>query len=34
MFLIRPRRFGKSLSIAIMESYYDVHYKKPVRGII
>ncbi|HLP60964.1 MAG TPA: AAA family ATPase [Candidatus Deferrimicrobium sp.] len=27
MFLIRPRRFGKSLSIAIIESYYDVHYK-------
>jgi hypothetical protein len=27
LFLIRPRRFGKSLSIAIMEAYYDVHYK-------
>ena len=24
LFLIRPRRFGKSLFIAIMESYYDV----------
>ncbi|MCX6582340.1 MAG: AAA family ATPase [Candidatus Aminicenantes bacterium] len=27
LFLIRPRRFGKSLSIAIMEAYYDVYYK-------
>jgi len=26
-FFIRPRRFGKSLLIAIMEAYYDVHYK-------
>ncbi len=27
LFLIRPRRFGKSLSVAIMEAYYDVYYK-------
>jgi len=27
IFLIRPRRFGKSLFVAIMESYYDVLYK-------
>ena len=27
MFL-RPRRFGKSLFIAILEAYYDRHYKK------
>lgn len=27
LFLIRPQRFGKSLSIAILEGYYDVHYK-------
>ncbi|MCX6580702.1 MAG: AAA family ATPase [Candidatus Aminicenantes bacterium] len=26
-FFIRPRRFGKSLLIAIMEAYYDVFYK-------
>lgn len=26
-FFIRPRRFGKSLLIAIMEAYYDLHYK-------
>lgn len=27
LFFIRPRRFGKSLFISLMESYYDVHYK-------
>ncbi|HLP48046.1 MAG TPA: AAA family ATPase [Candidatus Kapabacteria bacterium] len=27
LFLIRPRRFGKSLFVAVMESYYDVLYK-------
>ncbi|MDQ1352682.1 MAG: hypothetical protein QG657_2988 [Acidobacteriota bacterium] len=27
LFFIRPRRFGKSLSLAIMQAYYDVHYK-------
>jgi len=24
---LRPRRFGKSLLIAILEAYYDIHYK-------
>ncbi len=27
LFFIRPRRFGKSLFIAMMEAYYDVDYK-------
>ncbi len=27
LFLIRPRRFGKSLFISLMESYYDIFYK-------
>ncbi|MCP4149298.1 MAG: AAA family ATPase, partial [bacterium] len=27
LFFIRPRRFGKSLFISMMESYYDVLYK-------
>ncbi|MCP5103279.1 MAG: AAA family ATPase, partial [bacterium] len=27
LFFIRPRRFGKSLFISIMEAYYDVLYK-------
>lgn len=26
-FFIRPRRFGKSLFLSMMEAYYDVHYK-------
>ncbi len=26
-FLIRPRRFGKSLLLTTMEAYFDVHYK-------
>ena len=30
MFL-RPRRFGKSLFIAILEGYYDTYYKKDLR---
>ncbi len=32
MFL-RPRRFGKSLWIAILEAYYDVHYKDEFNDI-
>ncbi|MCP5053668.1 MAG: AAA family ATPase [bacterium] len=28
LFFIRPRRFGKSLFLSIMESYYDVYYKE------
>lgn len=27
LFLIRPRRFGKSLFITLMEAYFDVYYK-------
>ena len=27
LFLIRPRRFGKSLFINTLKAYYDVHYK-------
>jgi len=27
LFFIRPRRFGKSLQLAVMEGYYDVFYK-------
>ena len=27
LFLIRPRRFGKSLFLGILEAYYDIHYK-------
>lgn len=26
LFLIRPRRFGKSLTLAMLEAYYDIHY--------
>ena len=28
VFLIRPRRFGKSLWIAILQAYYDVALKE------
>jgi hypothetical protein len=28
LFLIRPRRFGKSLFLSLMEGYYDVFYKE------
>ncbi|MDQ1355427.1 MAG: hypothetical protein QG657_5737, partial [Acidobacteriota bacterium] len=27
LFLIRPRRFGKSLFLAILEEYYDIYRK-------
>ncbi|HLP62288.1 MAG TPA: AAA family ATPase [Candidatus Deferrimicrobium sp.] len=27
LFLIRPRRFGKSLFLGILEAYYDILYK-------
>ncbi|MEA1955391.1 MAG: AAA family ATPase [Campylobacterota bacterium] len=27
LFYLRPRRFGKSLTIAMLEAYYDVYYK-------
>ncbi|MCP4217503.1 MAG: AAA family ATPase [bacterium] len=28
LFFIRPRRFGKSLFLSMMKSYYDVYYKE------
>lgn len=28
LFFIRPRRFGKSLFLSLLEAYYDVFYKK------
>lgn len=28
LFFIRPRRFGKSLFLSVMEAYYDVYYKE------
>jgi hypothetical protein len=28
LFFIRPRRFGKSLFLSVMEAYYDVFYKE------
>lgn len=28
LFFIRPRRFGKSLFLSVMEAYYDVYYNK------
>jgi len=27
IFLIRPRRFGKSLLLGILEAYYDINFK-------
>lgn len=27
LFFIRPRRFGKSLFLSVMEAYYDIYYK-------
>jgi hypothetical protein len=27
LFFIRPRRFGKSLLVSMMEAYYDIYYK-------
>jgi hypothetical protein len=31
LFFIRPRRFGKSLFLSVMEAYYDVFYKDRFR---
>ncbi len=28
LFFIRPRRFGKSLFLAVLHAYYDVHFKE------
>ena len=33
LIFLRPRRFGKSLWIAILEAYYDVHYKPEFEAI-
>ncbi|MCP4214963.1 MAG: AAA family ATPase, partial [bacterium] len=33
LFFIRPRRFGKSLFLSMMKSYYDVFYEKEFRDI-
>ena len=27
LFFLRPRRFGKSLTISMLEYYYDIYYK-------
>jgi len=27
LFFLRPRRFGKSLTIAMLEAYYDIYFK-------
>lgn len=28
LFFLRPRRFGKSLTISMLEAYYDIYYKE------
>ena len=33
LFFLRPRRFGKSLTIAMLEAYYDVYYKSQFNDI-
>ena len=33
LFFIRPRRFGKSLFITMMEGYYDICYKERFREL-
>ncbi len=33
LFFLRPRRFGKSLTIAMLEAYYDVYYKSQFNEI-
>lgn len=33
LFLIRPRRFGKSLWLAVLECYYDIKYKDTFHDI-
>ena len=33
LFFLRPRRFGKSLTIAMLEAYYDVYYKEQFNEI-
>ena len=33
IFFVRPRRFGKSLFISMMESYYDLKQKKDFKNL-
>ena len=33
LYFLRPRRFGKSLTIAMLEAYYDVYYKSQYEDI-
>ncbi|KIM10017.1 MAG: hypothetical protein KU38_08245 [Sulfurovum sp. FS08-3] len=33
LMFLRPRRFGKSLLIAILEAYYDIHFKEDFEAI-
>ncbi|MEA3229259.1 MAG: AAA family ATPase [Campylobacterota bacterium] len=33
LFFLRPRRFGKSLTIAMLEAYYDIYYKEEFDAI-
>ncbi len=33
LFFIRPRRFGKSLFLSVMEAYYDIHFKDKFREL-
>ncbi len=33
LMFLRPRRFGKSLLIAILEAYYDIHFKEEFEEI-
>ena len=33
IFFVRPRRFGKSLFISMMESYYDLNQKKDFKKL-
>ncbi len=34
LIFLRPRRFGKSLWIAILEAYYDIYFKNEFEEII
>ena len=33
LFFLRPRRFGKSLLISMLEAYYDIYYKEQFKEI-
>jgi hypothetical protein len=33
LYFLRPRRFGKSLTISMLEAYYDVYYKERFENI-